>query len=330
MASAEMELRQRRENKEGMVKEGLRTRDAGPSGHSRRQEWVHASAALVVVAIITYLTSPKNLTAKEPTSLHVWYYGWLTALSTGLGALPLLMWSKPSDFWLGASNAIAAGMMLSASFSLVSEGIALDDDHAMILGNPVSHAMRVGAGMVAGMAFVVVTKSWVEGFEDLKLGDITGLDAGKILLILAVMTLHSFAEGLGIGVSFVGKGGSQLGAFISASLAVHNVPEGLAVALVLVPRGVSPLKTLAWAVCSSLPQPVVAVPVFMFVEHFEPWQSAGLGFAAGAMLWVACFELIADALKEMTLPAFSFSISFSFAGMMAISSMIDVATAHEV
>ena len=119
MASAEMELRQRRENKEGMVKEGLRTRDAGPSGHSRRQEWVHASAALVVVAIITYLTSPKNLTAKEPTSLHVWYYGWLTALSTGLGALPLLMWSKPSDFWLGASNAIAAGMMLSASFSLV-------------------------------------------------------------------------------------------------------------------------------------------------------------------------------------------------------------------
>ncbi|KAJ1492969.1 hypothetical protein T484DRAFT_1769913 [Baffinella frigidus] len=194
MASSEMELRQRREGKEEVAKEGLRPRDAGPGGEQASRptgEWVHAAVALVVVGIITYLTTPANLTAREPTPLHVWYYGWITALSTGLGAVPLLMWSKPSDFWLGASNAIAAGMMLSASFSLVSEGIALDEDNAMILGNPLSHAMRVGAGMAAGMGFVVVTKSWVEGFEDLKLGDITGwaplspLDAGKILLIMS-------------------------------------------------------------------------------------------------------------------------------------------------
>ena len=46
------------------------------------------------------------------------------------------------------------------------------------------------------------------------------MEAGKILLIVSVMTLHSFAEGLGIGVSFCGKGGAHLGAFISASLAV--------------------------------------------------------------------------------------------------------------
>jgi hypothetical protein len=120
MASSEMELRQRRQGKEGVTKEGLRPRDAGPGGANRPVgEWVHAFVALFVVGIITYLTTPANLTAREPTPLHVWYYGWITALSTGLGAVPLLMWSKPSDFWLGASNAIAAGMMLSASVSLV-------------------------------------------------------------------------------------------------------------------------------------------------------------------------------------------------------------------
>ncbi len=53
---------------------------------------------------------------------------------TGLGTLPLFLWNRPSGWWLGVSNAIAAGMMLSASFSLVSEGIKLQPDGASIWG----------------------------------------------------------------------------------------------------------------------------------------------------------------------------------------------------
>eukprot|EP00292_Cryptomonas_paramecium_P015079 CAMPEP_0113666484 /NCGR_PEP_ID=MMETSP0038_2-20120614/2900_1 /TAXON_ID=2898 /ORGANISM="Cryptomonas paramecium" /LENGTH=135 /DNA_ID=CAMNT_0000581981 /DNA_START=633 /DNA_END=1036 /DNA_ORIENTATION=+ /assembly_acc=CAM_ASM_000170 len=135
--------------------------------------------------------------------------------------------------------------------------------------------------MALGIVFVVLTKRWVEQYEDLNFGDITGLEAAKILLIVSVMTVHSFAEGLGIGVSFCGRDGGHLGAFISASLAVHNVPEGLAVALVLIPRGVSGARTLLWSVCTSLPQPLIAVPVYLFVEQFVAWEPVGLGFAAG-------------------------------------------------
>ena len=91
---------------------------------------------------------------------------------------------------------------------------------ASVYGHDVSHTARVVIGVALGMLFVRCTKSIVESYEDLKLGGISGVEAGKILLIVSVMTLHSFAEGLGIGVSFCGKGGAHLGAFISASLAV--------------------------------------------------------------------------------------------------------------
>jgi len=104
------------------------------------------------------------------------------------------------------------------------------------------------------------------------------------------------AEGVGSGVSF--GGGADLGLFISLAIAVHNIPEGLAISLVLIPRGVSVFKAGAWSVFSSLPQPLLAVPAFLFVLQFREYLAAGFGFAAGAMVWMVVRELIPEARKE--------------------------------
>lgn len=102
---------------------------------------------------------------------------------------------------------------------------------------------RTGLGFISGIIFIIVTKYFLDRFENISIGDMDRASAQRMILIVFVMTLHSLTEGIGIGVSFGGSSGVQLGQFISLSLAVHNIPEGLAVALVLTSKKVSKLRS---------------------------------------------------------------------------------------
>lgn len=206
----------------------------------------------------------------------------LTALATGLGALPFAFGTM-SRRWLGASNAIAAGFMLSASGALLIEGGARSP-------------WRVAAGAGAGALFIYWAHH-ILGTREVRLGELRDGDAMKGVLIVTVMTLHSFTEGVGVGVSY-GEG-AELGVLITIAIAIHNIPEGLAISLVLVPRGATVWSAAGWSIFSSLPQPLVAVPAFLFVEQFTPLLAAGLGFAGGAMIWLVLVELLPDARKEL-------------------------------
>ena len=132
--------------------------------------------------------------------------------------------------------------------------------------------------------------------EGLVLGRLAGADAMKALVIVAVMTVHSAAEGVGVGVSY--GGGERLGLLITIAIAVHNIPEGLAISLVLVPRGATVAAAAGWSIFSSLPQPLIAPLAFLFVETFTPFLPAGLGFAAGAMIWMVFSELLPEAIHD--------------------------------
>lgn len=185
--------------------------------------------------------------------------------------------------------------MVAASYSLFAEGCTYDDPDDT---STIRAEIRTALGAILGLVFILATKKFLDQYEDIKVGALGGTDARKALLIFFVMTLHSFSEGVGIGVSFGGVHGSELGVFISASLAVHNVPEGLAIAVSLIGRGLSITTAAIWAVATSLPQPLMAVPSYMFVHTFIPILPIGLGFAGGAMAWVAFFELLMEAIED--------------------------------
>lgn len=190
----------------------------------------------------------------------------------------------------------------------------------------ISSPIRTVLGASLGLVFILGTKKFLDQHEDLKVGALEGTDARKALLIFFVMTLHSCSEGIGIGVSFGGTHGKDLGMFISASLAVHNVPEGLAIAVVLLPRGVSILSSMLWTISTSLPQPFLAVPAYMFVHSFVPVLPIGLGFAGGAMVYVAVFELLMEAIEETNIYTTMFISLPSMVCMLLLQSLLDDST----
>ena len=238
------------------------------------------------------------------TSATVWQvfvYGSITAVATGLGALPFFFVKVVSERAVAYANAIAAGLMLGASFGLLSEGVE-------------AGAWQTVVGVQLGVLFILATQRWLESRDDLSIANMRGADARQMILIVIVMTVHSFAEGVAVGAAF--GGGMTLATVITAAIAVHNVPEGLAISAVLRPRGTSVLACAGWSVFSSLPQPLMAVPAFLFVDAFKPALPFGIGFAAGAMVFMVIVELLPEAYEQAPRPAVGLLASITLVAML--------------
>ena len=231
------------------------------------------------------LSSDDVVAAVTPTSVFVLTL--LMASMTGLGSVPFFLLPKGeklSPLYAGLANAIACGVMLAASFDMVHEG----QPHGPGL---------VVFGLFCGATFIAFLQKILRAHEDVSFANLVGADARKTLLVVGIMTAHSFGEGSGVGVSFSGVHGWAQGCLVTFAIGVHNVPEGLAVSTVLASKGVKPMQCLFWSVVSSLPQTVTAVPSFLFVETFTSLMPFGVGFSAGCMIWIVFAELLPDAFE---------------------------------
>jgi len=240
------------------------------------------------------------------TTLWVFLAGLLTAVTTGLGALPFLVVRTMSRATVAYANAIAAGLMLGASFKLVAEGTGYGTWQTV-----------VGANL--GLLFILTTERLLRD-RSIAFADLQGAGAKQALLMVIVMTVHSFSEGVAVGVSF--GGGETLAFLITVAIAIHNIPEGLAITAALRPQGATILSCVWWSVFSSLPQPIMAVPAFLFVEAFRPGLPYGLGFAAGAMTFMVFEELLPEAFERTSRTRVALLASLTFAGMILLQQLL--------
>jgi cation transport ATPase len=151
-----------------------------------------AYGVAIVMTLVTLFSFPKADDGKS--AQYVWWCGWLTAITTGLGALPFYWIHNVNKYWLGICNGLAAGMMLAATGCLFYEGWYIPQHFEY----GVSVGYRLLCGALLGVLFIKFTKVYLEDYEDVKVCGLKGLDAQKALLIMAVMTLHSVSEGVSL------------------------------------------------------------------------------------------------------------------------------------
>lgn len=236
---------------------------------------------------------------------YVFLAGIAAILCTGLGAVPFLFLKNVENRLLGIANASAAGLMLGASIGLIAEGI-----HFGIQG--------LILGIILGMILIAFVQKQLGQHEEIQLGNFEGVDTRKMLLIIGIMTVHSFAEGLGVGVSFGNN--MSFGLLIATAIAIHKIPEGIAISLVMIPRGASVWQAAKWSMFTSLPLAPMAIFAYLAVTIFSPLLSVGLGIAAGGMIWMVFRELLPEAFAFIPrrlaymamMAAFVVMVSFQF------------------
>lgn len=226
----------------------------------------------------------------------VFVAGFITALATGIGVLPFFFFDEISDRRNVLLWGLSSGIMVSASvFGLIEEGLAEGSIREIV------------AGMAVGVLLVVVARDLLLD-ADIDPREYEEADFKKLVLILGILTVHSFPEGIAVGVSFADlglEGGIQLlgftvpvlAIFMTIAISIHNVPEGTAISIPLRSMDVPEWKMVWWAIFSSLPQPIGAVIAFAFVRIAREFLPFGFGFAAGAMIYLVLTEFIPEALE---------------------------------
>lgn len=234
----------------------------------------------------------------------VFIAGLITDLATGLGVIPFFFVKEFSKKRLVILWGLASGIMLSASFlGLIPEGLTAAQEYPLYG----SEYFAVGLGLLTGILLVIGAQRLIDEVE-LDPGTFEEADFKKMVLILGILTVHSFPEGIAIGVSFaelglgtagvLGLGIPAIAITMTIAISIHNIPEGVAIAIPFKANGVSNWKTVGAAVFSSVPQPIGAVIAYYFVTQARTVLPIGYGFAAGAMIYLVLTEFVDEAFDE--------------------------------
>lgn len=222
--------------------------------------------------------------------------GSIAAFATAAGTLPVLLTRNFSEAAQDSMMGFGAGVMLAAcSFSLILPGIEAAAEQGM--GNwgsalVIGGSILLGAGMMLVMEHLSPHEHFIAEFDAQGARTIR-----RTWLFVFAIALHNVPEGLAIGVAY-GSGNLVQASALAIGIAIQDIPEGLVVAIALLGAGYKKHHAVLIGVASGFVEPIAATfgaLVINLSQMLLPW---GLGFAAGAMLFVISHELIPESHRK--------------------------------
>lgn len=216
-------------------------------------------------------------------------YSLLAGGSTVIGAIILVIFGSPGKKLMASFLGFAAGIMLAISlFELMPEGAELSNTLTSVIAFLLGCAMMWGVDKVLPHAHLSTDDNLVlENNENLKL-EKTLRRTGY--LIFFGIALHNIPEGLAIGAGL--EASPELGLSLAIAIGLHNIPEGLAVAGPLKAGGLSSFKAVIFTLVAGLTTVIGAAIGLLIFNISPPLIGGSLAFAAGAMVYIVCDELI--------------------------------------
>ncbi len=246
-----------------------------------------------------------------PEVVVVALVGTLTALATGLGAVPVFLLGDRVAAFRPFLWGLTIGLMgVAAVVGLLLP--ALDEDE------PVA----VLAGITVGVGFLLLVRRWL-GTHELSPTRLRSAGGRRALLVFLVLFVHSLPEGFAVGTAWASNR-EGLGLFVFLAIALQNIPEGTSIAIPMAAEGFGARDQFWAAVGTSAPQPVGAVVAFVLVDEIGGLLPFSFGFAAGAMLTLVVVELVPQALLSRSYVAAAGGAALGAAVMLALAGFLGV------
>jgi len=199
---------------------------------------------------------------------------------TGAGGLYIFILKDVRMHRMSAILGFSGGIMLVAVFlELLPEALLI------------SGLICTMIGIIIGIMFLMASEGMIESIKHSYNKTETNFPMAGSLLFLAI-TCHNFPEGLAIGGGYAAS--NSLGILLALALAVHNIPEGLAVAAAFRLSGMTPAGAFLYSALAGIPMGLGALAGQALGEVSPVLITISLGFAAGAMLYTTCEEILPD------------------------------------